>query len=116
MEQKKYPNSARSFQNARKEKDTHPDLDGEGEIDCPHCNRSIGFWVKTWRKMGGKGEWFSHAFKIKTGAPAQDRQPSLDQSPKTKDEPRGFLNDEIPFAWIGAMFFVSQIMMGPLGT
>ena len=103
-----YPNSGRMFNNTRKEKPTHPDYDGNGEVTCSHCGGKNSFFINGWNKTGGKGPWFSFSFKHKTGAPAQDtpssqpRQPSaqgglgLDHTrshgPSTKD-----IDDEIPF-------------------
>ena len=75
MEEKKYPNSGRMFKNERKEKDSHPDGDGEGEHTCSKCGHIDRFFINGWRKTGGKGPWWSLSFKDK-------RQQTQDDTPQ----------------------------------
>ena len=71
-----YPNSGRMFKNARKEKDSHPDGDGNGEITCTSCGHRNAFFINGWRKPSDKNgdPWWSFAFKHKMAK--QDEQSS----------------------------------------
>lgn len=110
MEEKKYPNSGRMFKNARKDKDTHPDGDGEGEIDCEKCGHNNRFFINGWRKAKDKNgdPWYSFAFKLKKPKTNQDDAPQQQRKPVQQDlgygsaggKPQSFnqaLDDDIPF-------------------
>ena len=108
MEEKKYPNSGRMFKNARKEKDSHPDGDGEGEHTCTQCGHTDRFFINGWRKTTGKDPWWSMSFKDKTGKPKTDDDAPQQRKPVQQDlgygsaggKPQSFkqdLDDEIPF-------------------
>jgi hypothetical protein len=56
-------NSGVLFKNDRKEKDSHPDYTGNGMIDGRE------YWISAWVKDGGKGKFFSFAFKPKDEQP-----------------------------------------------
>lgn len=106
MEEKKYPNSGRMFKNARKEKDTHPDGDGEGEHTCSKCQHTDRFFINGWRKTGSKGPWWSLSFKDKRPKENQDDAPQ--RKPMQQDlgygssggKPQSYkqiADDDIPF-------------------
>jgi len=77
-----YDNTNRGvlFRNNKARGDRDPEFQGNAEVDCPHCNRSIPFWISAWvRESKKKVKFFSMAFKLKTGgqggAPAEDEIP-----------------------------------------
>ena len=63
------PNSGSLFKNEKKEKDTHPNLQGSALID------GVEYWVSAWTKEGKKGKWISMAFKPKEGQDHDDKRP-----------------------------------------
>lgn len=86
------------FKNSRKEKEAHPDYNGECLID------GVAYFMDAWlkpTKAGGK--WMSFAFKAKDRQPQQATQPrTLAQSrplpPKSALPPgRDDYQDDIPF-------------------
>lgn len=74
-------NSGTMGRNSRKEKDTHPDFDGEAIID------GKPYWVNAWVKEGRNGKFFSMSFKPKQ-KPNQPRR----EDPIQRDD-----DDRIPF-------------------
>lgn len=80
----KYPNSGTFQVNARKEKDTHPDFAGSGEID------GKPYWLNIWRKNGSNGEFFSISFK-----PKEPQARSANRAPPPADD--GGFDDPLPF-------------------
>ena len=105
-----YPNSGRMFDNTRKEKPTHPDYDGNGEVTCSQCGCKNSFFINGWKKESGKGPWFSFSFKHKTGASAAKDEPSsqpirpsatgslgLKQTRANGPSTRQIADDDIPF-------------------
>lgn len=54
-------NSGRLFKNDRKEKDSHPDLNGHLNVNGEE------FWISAWKKEGsaGRGPFYSIAIKPK---------------------------------------------------
>ena len=56
-------NSGSLFKNTRKEKDTHPNMQGTALID------GVEYWISAWTKTDKNGDkWQSLAFKPKTEA------------------------------------------------
>jgi hypothetical protein len=66
------------FKNAKKEKDSHPNMTGSATID------GVEYWVSAWTKDGDKGKWQSLAFKkkdaIKTPQADAKKRPAQDDS------------------------------------
>lgn len=107
-----YPNSGRMFKNSRKEKDTHPDGDGNGEITCSSCGHRNAFFINGWRKDKDKNgdPWWSFSFKAKTKQPMKEDdtsygagrgsatgQAAMSLAPGAKAKPKDYTDDEIPF-------------------
>lgn len=44
------PNTASLFPNEGKEKETHADHNGQGVIQCPHCQAETPVWVNGYNK------------------------------------------------------------------
>ena len=61
----KRDNSGILFTNDRKEEDRHPDWTGNATIN------GVDYWVSAWSKQGGRGPYFSLAFKVKQPMPQQ---------------------------------------------
>lgn len=62
-------NSGTLFKNEKKEKDTHPNMNGSCMIE------GVEFWISAWTKDGAKGRFQSLAFKRKDqqgGKPANE--------------------------------------------
>jgi hypothetical protein len=78
-------NSGSLFINDKREKDTHPNLNGTVMVDGKE------YWISAWTKERNNGEkWLSLAFKpkdAKVGGAYQAPRESLDAD----------LDDEIPF-------------------
>jgi uncharacterized protein (DUF736 family) len=76
------------FKNDRKEKDTHPDYNGDVTIN------GVSYWINGWKKQDRNGNGFlSLSFKPKDQKPAQ--QPAA-----TRDDPRTMrreLDDDLVF-------------------
>lgn len=70
-------NSGTLFRNEKKEKDTHPNMNGTCMID------GVEYWISAWTKEGAKGRFQSLAFKRKEPKAATGG---------------GAPNDDIPFA------------------
>lgn len=116
MEEKKYPNSGRMFKNSRKEKDSHPDGDGDAEIDCEKCGHNNRLFLNSWRKPKDKNgdPWYSIAFKHKKPKQSQDSAPTQTRTATQGNlgygsgsgggagsKPHSFnerIDDDIPFA------------------
>jgi hypothetical protein len=77
----KYDNSGIIAKNARKEKETHPDITGQATIE------GVEFWVNGWQKQGPKGMLYSLSFRRKEAK----EEP---KSERITDDPA---EDEIPF-------------------
>ncbi len=85
-------NSGSLFKNDRKDKDSHPDYNGNVMIDGRE------YWISAWIKTGQKGKFMSLAFKPKDFAQREQRQPSSkvgDQRPAGNRN--SDMDDEIPF-------------------
>lgn len=62
-----YNNSLSLFNNDKKEKDTHPDMNGHGTVDGRE------YWVAAWNKTGKSGKAFiSIALKPKDAQKLED--------------------------------------------
>lgn len=48
------PNTGTLFINDKKEKDTHPDKNGNAMIACPHCRAEYKVWLSGWEKDNGR--------------------------------------------------------------
>jgi hypothetical protein len=81
------PNSGSLFINDRKEKETHPDLNGTLNVG------GVDYYISAWQKTSSKGaQFYSLSVKPKS-APAQAAPaPLLRSAPSAPD-----LDDEIPF-------------------
>jgi hypothetical protein len=88
------------FVNDRKEKDSHPDFNGQCLID------GKAFWVSGWKKKTGAGKtWLSLSFKPKDAAPKDapaddgfgDDTPQSQGSAPRKAAPKDDFDDSIPF-------------------
>lgn len=93
----KRDNSGALFNNARKEKDTHPDRTGDALID------GVAYWVNGWIKQDRNGKQFlSLAFKRKDERQERARpeiKPPMGNAPVAPRSMKDTLiDDEIPFA------------------
>ena len=70
------------FKNERREKDTHPNLQGTILV------AGVEYWINGWTKEGAKGRWISLSVKPKE---ARADKPA-GKAPKQEDP-----EDEIPF-------------------
>lgn len=68
--------------NDRKEKDSHPDIKGDCEID------GVAYWIDGWRKdrKDGSGSFYSLSFKAKEGQSGA-RKPAKQASSADEDIP-----------------------------
>lgn len=80
--------------NDRKEKDTHPDIKGQCEID------GVAYWISGWRKErnDGSGSFYSLSFEQKDQPVRQpERRPSHDAA-KARQLPKQSRDmDDVPF-------------------
>lgn len=76
------------FNNDRKEKDSHPDFQGDIVIEGKH------YWLSAWVKEGAKGRFFSLSAK-----PKEQRREEIKKGYKQerRSNPLDDLDDEIPF-------------------
>ena len=78
------------FKNDRKEKDSHPNLQGSALID------GVDYWVSGWTKTRDNGDkWISLAFKrkdAKSGGEKSEPKPAAKPMPKLPMD-----DDSIPF-------------------
>jgi len=87
------PNSGALFQNDKKEKETHPDLKGDFNID------GVNYWISGWKKTSARGEFISFAVEKKQ-APGLSKtvddkpahRPAVQQSADDT-----FFDDSLPF-------------------
>jgi hypothetical protein len=77
-------NSGALFRNDRKEKDTHPDYQGNALIG------GVEYYMSAWLKDGKKGKFFSFSFKPKD----ESRQQGMQQARTALDD---FDAEEVPF-------------------
>lgn len=86
-------NTGTLFKNDRKEKDSHPDYQGNALIG------GVDYWISAWIKDGKNGKFMSLAFKPKEERARQigeDARSSYDEpAPRGGQMP---LDDDIPFA------------------
>jgi hypothetical protein len=78
-DRKHYPNSGILFEADAEKKSKYQGLDGEGDgsIECPHCQKTVSFYVSEYLKQGAKGIFRTLRFKAK----------------KSQPQPAGSLND-----------------------
>ena len=81
-------NSGALFKNTRREKETHPNLNGHCLID------GVAYFVDAWTKEGEKGKWISLSFKRK-GQPAPETPPRDDRTHGQRK--RAAVDDDVPF-------------------
>lgn len=75
------------FKNDRKEKDSHPDFQGDIIIDGKH------YWLSGWVKEGQKGKFFSLAAK-----PKEQRREEIRSGHREPRNSRAIdLDEDIPF-------------------
>lgn len=81
-------NSGSLFRNQKKEKDSHPNLQGSIRIN------GVDYWLSGWSKptKDGKDKWISLAAKPKEEQPVRVT-PRQEPSRQLNDE----LDDEVPF-------------------
>lgn len=80
-----YDNTGIVSKNNRKEKETHPDINGRCTID------GVEYWISGWSKTGSKGPFYSLSFKRKEDQQAAEPRQAQHSAPV--DE----LDDSIPF-------------------
>ena len=81
-----YDNTNRGvlFKNDRKEKDTHPDYTGSGNVD------GVDVYINGWKKESKGKSFISFSFKRKDAA-----QPAT--KPASKSRVHAELDDDVPF-------------------
>lgn len=52
------PETILLFKNATKRQDSHPDMKGQANIRCPHCEKTSDLEVVVWGKMSKTGKSF----------------------------------------------------------
>ena len=79
--------------NERKEKDTHPDLQGSINVDGKE------YWLSAWSKRGKSGKLEGKPFFSLSIKPKEERQESSKQESKPLPASRSenFEDDDIPF-------------------
>ncbi len=77
-------NSGALFRNERKEKENHPDYQGNAMIG------GVEYYISAWVKDGKKGKFFSFSFKPKD----ESRQQGMQQARTALDD---FDAEEVPF-------------------
>ena len=83
-------NSGSLFKNNRKEKESHPDYNGQARIE------GHDYWISAWLKEGNGKKFFSFAFKRKDGT--ADRPQSNDRPVMDNTRAGGFEADlDVPF-------------------
>jgi hypothetical protein len=110
---KHFPNSGIAFRAEGEKKDKWPDLEneGDGSIECPHCKKTVSFYISQYLKNGAKGIFSTFRFKPKNQQPqpgqsapglgdfpsqAKGQQASL-SLPTNPPQQRQVMDDEIPF-------------------
>lgn len=77
------------FKNDKREKDTHPHMQGSCTID------GVKYWISAWTNDGDKGRWQGLKFKRAEAAPQQPREePRKGGSSRIAGQD---LEDDIPF-------------------
>lgn len=112
MENRKhYPNSGILFPADEEKRAKYQGLDGDGDgsVECPHCQKTVSFYISKYLKNGARGVFETLRFKAKKQQP----QPagSLNDFPSNNKgqqssmsfgsgsaPSRGIDGDEIPFA------------------
>lgn len=83
-DRKHYPNSGIVFEADDEKREKFKGLDGEGDgsVECPHCKKTVTFYISEYLKQGARGMFRTLRFKIKTKQP----QPtgSLNDFPSNK--------------------------------
>ncbi len=71
------------FKNERREKDTHPNLQGTILV------AGVEYWISGWTKEGAKGRWISLSVKPKEAAKpaAKAQKPAADDFDESSDIP-----------------------------
>lgn len=67
------PNSGALFRNEKKEKETHPDMRGDFNID------GVNYWINAWKKEGSRGSFISFSVEKKK---APDMASKVEEKPK----------------------------------
>lgn len=80
--------------NERKEKDTHPDLQGSINVDGKE------YWLSAWSKRGKSGKLEGKPFFSLSVKPKEDRQERRSEPQKATGGAHGQtdMDDDIPFA------------------
>lgn len=82
-----YDNNGILSKNRKKEKETHPDINGSATVE------GVEYWLSGWAKTGKNGPFYSLSFKRKD---QQGQVPSKPASPPPSAS-SGLDDDEIPF-------------------
>lgn len=77
-------NSGTLGKNQRRQKDTHPEYNGQCVID------GKAYWISAWVKDGQSGKFFSLSFRPK------EQQSARPAAPEPREEQNPF-DDDIPF-------------------
>jgi hypothetical protein len=70
-DRKHYPNSGILFEADAEKKSKYQGLDseGDGSIECPHCSKTVSFYVSEYLKNGARGIFRTLRFKAKKQQP-----------------------------------------------
>lgn len=87
----KYDNSGIISQNDRKQKDSHPDFQGQITVN------GVEYWLSGWEKEGSRGPFISLSVKPKEEQQAPRKSSIMGKAKKAEPAPSGFDDDDIPF-------------------